>query len=147
MTRVAVIALAFAMTLSSGIASGSSFMDDVDRGRASVLSAPSGDAATVAGRATLAESAATRDESPAYALGAGLAALSLDLDDKSARRSKADRALLERQVHVVLNAQAAAGIGNRAVCLLSGRSDPRSIEALMRLVDPAWSCGAHHHAD
>jgi len=134
----------------SGSALASSFLDEVDRGRAAVLGGGSAELASAQGRTTVVDAAVASEDSPAFALGAGLAALSLDLGDGGARApvaTKGDRAAVERQVRVVLKAQASLGIGNRAVCLLTGRPDPRSIEALIRLVEPAWSCGPRHGHD
>ena len=58
---------------------------------------------------------------------------------------RGDRAVIEQQVRDLLQAQADAKIGNRALCLLSGRENPRSLEAQVRLVIPNWTCGPVGH--
>ncbi|MEW6268197.1 MAG: hypothetical protein AB1689_02725 [Thermodesulfobacteriota bacterium] len=124
-----------------------SFLEQVERGRAAVrasATAASGDAAARA--AALDEAVRTGGGgSAAFALGASLAALDLDLEGDPASTRRGDRAAVERQVRTLLRAQAESGIGNRALCLLSGRSNPRSLEAQVRLVEPRWTCGSKEH--
>lgn len=141
-------ALAFGAALATP-ARGAGFLEEVDRGRAALLASGAAPADGAGARAAAVQSVIAKEavSSPAFAIGASLAALDLDLDGDPALGQKGDRALVEQQVRDLLRAQAEAGIGNRTLCLLSGRSNPRSLEGQIRLVEPGWSCGPveHHH--
>jgi hypothetical protein len=78
-----------------------------------------------------------------FTIGATLAALDLDLTSAPGSDAPGDRAVIEQQVRELLAAQREAGIGNRALCLLSGRSEPKSLESQIRLVEPRWTCERH----
>jgi hypothetical protein len=146
-TRTGVAALAVAGTLllaPVGAARGAGFLDDVAAGRAAggtaVAAAGGGAARASAVQGLL---AAHGGASAGFAIGVLLAALDADLARGSAARSAGDRELVERQVGDLLAAQAEAGIGNRALCLLGGRTEPKSLERQVRLVAPRWSCERH----
>ncbi|HEY8514516.1 MAG TPA: hypothetical protein VIS07_03275 [Candidatus Binatia bacterium] len=150
LVAVAAVVAALTLTLAPGplarVAHAGSFLDQVERGKAAVLGnarAVTGDAAT---RAAVVDETvyASGGGSAAFALGAALAALNLDLEDGN-RGRRGERAAIARQVQTLLRAQAETGIGNRALCLLSGRTHPRSLEAQIRLVEPRWSCGPSTH--
>jgi len=87
--------------------------------------------------------AKSEDRGPAYALGVQLGAVLLELDS-SVASPPGDRPAVEREVRGVLVAQQKLGVSDRAVCLLTGREDPSSFEALMRLAAPGFTCGHHH---
>lgn len=128
--------------LSAGVAHGNGFLDDVAAGRAAAIAsgadrAPDAGARSLALQDTLGRAATT---SAGFTIGATLAVLDAELARGPARRGRADRALVEQQVRGLLAAQLEAGIGNRALCLLSGRADPKSLERQVRLVEPRWSC-------
>ena len=127
-----------------GAARAAGFLDDVEAGRsvgaASVAATTDGAARASAVQGVL---AAHHEASAGFAIGVLLAALDADRTRASTTRSAGDRALVERQVRELLAAQADAGIGNRALCLLSGRTEPKSLERQVRLVEPRWSCERH----
>lgn len=144
-TGVATLAVAGALLLAPvGAARGAGFLDDVDAGRTAGATgvAAAGDGAA---RASAVQSvlAAHDGASAGFTIGVLLAALDGDLARGAGARSAGDRALVERQVRELLAAQAEAGIGNRALCLLSGRAEPKSLERQVRLVAPRWSCERH----
>jgi len=143
--RAAALAVAGALALAPlADARAAAFLDDVEAGR-------NAGAARVAAATDGAERASALQDvllahdraSAGFAIGALLAALDADLARGAATREPRDRALLERQVRDLLAAQAEAGIGNRALCLLSGRSEPKSLERQIRLAVPRWSCERH----
>ena len=124
----------------------SSLVDDVERGRdavreANVSALP--DTASRAGAVDALVDHATQ-EGEGYLLGARLAGLGIELDKQAGPPGAGDRAILARQAGEVLKSQAKLGLGNRALCLLSGRPDPVSIERLLRLAEPGWSCAQGH---
>jgi hypothetical protein len=138
-------ALGLAIAL-GGAAQGATFLDEVDRGKAAVAASGAATMSAKAARAAAVTDAVTTDgkESPAFAIGANLAALNLDIE-KPTPRAPGDRAVTQQQVRDLLTAQAESKIGNRALCLLSGRTNPRSLEAQMRTVEPGWTCGPVDH--
>ena len=141
---------AFTLSLAPAAqASGSTFIDEVDRGKAALNASGAASLDGAGARASAVQSVVAKESksSPAFAIGASLAALDLDLDSDPKAGKEGDRALVEQQVRDLLAAQAESKIGNRALCLLSGRSNPRSLEAQIRLVVPGWTCGPldHHH--
>lgn len=118
------------------------FLDEIAAGRAAATAsgvAAAGDASArgIALELTLARQASER---AAFTIGAILAALDADLTSPPASRPRGSRTIVARHVRRLLAAQMEAGIGNRALCLLSGRSDPKSLERQVRLVEPRWSC-------
>jgi hypothetical protein len=119
--------------------------DDVEQGMRDVRNsnvAQLGDAAARAD-AVAVVAAKAEDRGPAYNLGIRLGAVLLELDSNVASRP-GDRPAVEREVREVVAAQQKMGLSDRAVCLLSGREDPSSFEALMRLAAPGFTCGHHH---
>jgi hypothetical protein len=148
--RPPAVALALVLALAGAAlpARAASFLDEVDRGRSSVASADVASLPGAAARAAAVDGVVRRagGANPAFAIGALLAALDLDLASDPAHGASGDRAVVERQVRDLLRAQAQSRIGNRALCLLSGRKEPRTLEAQIQLVDPAWSCGPRTHA-
>ena len=118
------------------------FLDDVETGRAEVKTRTAQTQPDAAARATAARDAvaAHTPASVGFTIGATLAALDADMARGPGRRSAAERTLVEQQVRELLAAQAEAGIGNRALCLLSGRPERKSLERQIRLVEPRWSC-------
>ena len=140
---VALVFAVFAVALGVGDARAGGFLDDVEAGRSAVrATAAATRPDSAAARATAARDVVA-DRAPAsagFALGATLAALDADLARDPGARSGTDRAIVAQQVRELLAAQAAAGIGNRALCLLSGRTEPKSLERQVRLVEPRWSC-------
>lgn len=145
--RVLVSTLLAVAVSSAAPARGAGFLEEVDRGRSALLASGAASADGAGARASMVQSVIAKDASasPAFAIGASLAALDLDLDGDPKRGAKGDRALVEQQVRDLLRAQADSGIGNRTLCLLSGRSNPRSLEAQIRLVVPDWTCGPAEH--
>jgi hypothetical protein len=125
-----------------------SFLAEVDRGRSSVARADVAALPGAAARAAAVDRVLRGDGTagPAFTIGALLAALDLDLASHPAHGARGDRAVVERQVQDLLRAQAESRIGNRALCLLSARKEPRTLEAQIRLVEPGWSCGPRTHA-
>jgi hypothetical protein len=121
------------------------FLDDVEAGRSAVTvcsAASHADAAAHA--ATLQTVLATHGPAASgFTIGATLATLDADLARGNAARSSGDRAIVAQQVRDLLAAQAEAGIGNRALCMLSGRAEPKTLERQIRLVEPRWSCEQH----
>ena len=140
-------AIGILLALEAGAAAPVSFLDEVDRGRAAVDSAGGARLESASARAGEVDSILGREPaaSPAFRLGALLASLDADIEAGTVGLSGRNRAAVEGQVRKLIEAQAAAGIGNRALCLLSGRPDPRSIEKLVRLVEPGWSCAPGGH--
>lgn len=141
-------ALLAALCFASAPATASSFLDEVERGRASVKSAGIASLDDADARSQAIDSLVAREDpgSAAFQLGAQLEGLDLELDRGPFQ--SADRPAVERQVRAVLTAQETIGLGNRAVCLLSGLSDPKQIEKLMRLAAPGWTCSSeaiHSH--
>jgi hypothetical protein len=139
-------AVALALALGGGASAATTFLDDVDRGKAAVASSGAASLTGTAARAAAVSEAAAKDgkPSPAFTIGTILAALNLDLE-KPTEHLAGDRAVVEQQVRDLLAAQAESKIGNRALCLLSGRDNPRSLEAQIRLVVPNWTCGPTNH--
>jgi len=147
-TRVAAGACALTLLLQlAAPARGATFLDQVDRGKAALLASAAASADGAGARAAGVRSVIEKEDksSPAFAIGASLAALDLDLDSDPSLGKDGDRALVEQQVRDLLRAQADAKIGNRSLCLLSGRANPRSLEAQIRLVQPGWTCGPVDH--
>jgi len=147
-TRYALVLTALALGVSPAtLVHGAGFLDEVDRGRSALLASGAASADGAGARASAVQSVIAKDasSSPAFAIGASLAALDLDLDGDPNLGAKGDRALVEQQVRDLLQAQKEIGIGNRTLCLLSGRSNPRSLEAQIRLVVPGWTCGPVTH--
>lgn len=141
-------ALLAALSLPVAPATASSFLDEVERGRASVKAAGIAKLDSAQARTQAIDDLVARDDpgSAAFQLGAQLEGLDLELDQGPFR--SVDRPAVERQVRSVLAAQESIGLGNRAVCLLSGLSDPKQIEKLMRLAAPGWTCSSeaiHQH--
>jgi hypothetical protein len=134
------------LALAAG-ALGATFLDDVDRGKAAVAASGATSVQSAAARAAAVQNVVQKDgkASPAFTSGAALAVLDLDLESDPATHQRGDRAVIEQQVRDLLQAQAESKIGNRALCLLSGRSNPRSLEGQVRLVEPNWSCGPLNH--
>ena len=120
------------------------FLDDVEAGRRAVTTRAAGSPADDTARAATLQSvlAAHAPAATGFTIGATLATLDAELA-RGAARSSNDRALVTQQVRELLAAQADAGIGNRALCLLSGRTEPKSLERQIRLVEPRWSCEQH----
>lgn len=155
-TRAAALVVAGALLLASvGDARSAGFLDDVEAGRTAGASGVAAAGDTAARASAVQGVLAAHDGATAgFAIGVLLAALDADLARGSAApdgdlarstraRSPGDRALVERHVRELLAAQAEAGIGNRALCLLSGRTEPKSLERQVRLVAPRWSCERH----
>ena len=141
-----VAAVTIALALATG-AHAATFLDDVDRGKAAVAASGVASLDGATARAAAVQSTVDKDgkSSPAFTIGAILAALNLDLESAPATHQAGDRAVIEQQVRDLLAAQAESKIGNRALCLLSGRANPRSLEAQVRLVEPNWTCGPVNH--
>ncbi len=146
---LAALALLAAVTSAAPTpARAASFLQELDRGRSSVAALGLATLPGAAARAAAAERL-VRDQgepTPAFTIGALLAALDADLTIDPAETTSGDRAVVERQVRALLDAQAASGIGNRALCLASGRKQPRTLEQQIRLLVPGWSCGPRTHA-
>lgn len=125
-----------------------SFLDELERGRSSAAALGLAALPGAVARASAVERLVGGDggRSPAFTLGALLAALDADLTSDPAAAASGDRAVVEGQVRALLRAQAASGIGNRALCLASGRKQPRTLEEQIRLFVPGWSCGPRTHA-
>ena len=140
----AALVLGGALTLALGVADAHAdgFLDDVEAGRGAVRAASAATRSDSTASAAVARDvvAAHTPASAGFTLGATLAALDADLARDPGSRSAAERAIVEQQVRELLAAQAEAGIGNRALCLLSGRTEPKSLERQIRLVEPRWSC-------
>lgn len=137
---VRALPLALALALATDARAGG-FLDDVEAGRAEVRARAAAAQPDAAARAAAARDVvAAHASSAGFTIGATLAALDADPARGSGTRSAAERTLVEQQVRELLAAQAEAGIGNRALCLLSGRTEPKSLERQVRLVEPRWSC-------
>ena len=138
-----VLGVAAALALGVADAHADGFLDDVEAGRSAVRAtsaATRSDSAPARAAAARDVVAAHAPPSAGFTLGATLAALDADLARDPGARSGAERAIVAQQVRELLAAQAEAGIGNRALCLLSGRTEPKSLERQVRLVEPRWSC-------
>lgn len=136
------LVLAFA---TGGGARAAGFLDDVEAGRHAVASSAAAAVPDAAARAAALHGlvASRSPASAGFTIGAVLAALDADLAQDPGTRSRGERTLVEQQVRELLAAQAEAGIGNRALCLLSARAEPKSLERQVRLVEPRWSCDRH----
>jgi hypothetical protein len=121
------------------------FLDDVEAGRSAVtVRTAASPADTAAHAATLQTVLATHGPAATgFTIGATLATLDADLARGTAARSSGDKEIVAQQVRDLLAAQAEAGIGNRALCMLSGRAEPKSLERQIRIVEPRWSCETH----
>lgn len=121
------------------------FLDEVADGRHAVTSSAAAAVPDAGTRAAAVQGlvAARSPASAGFTIGAVLAALDADLARDPGTRPRGERTLVEQQVRELLAAQAEAGIGNRALCLLSGRAEPKSLERQVRLVEPRWSCDRH----
>lgn len=137
--------LALVLALDRTSASGADFLSEVERGRRAVVTSDAATQDGAAARAASVQSVLRTDggASVGFTIGAILAALDLDLTSPPGSDAPGDRAVVEQQVRDLLAAQRAAGIGNRALCLLSGRSAPKSLESQIRLVERRWSCEKH----
>ena len=138
----AALVLGGALTLALGVADAHAdgFLDDVEAGRGAVRAASAATRSDSTAAVARDVVAAHTPASAGFTLGATLAALDAELARDPGSRSAAERAIVEQQVRELLAAQAEAGIGNRALCLLSGRTEPKSLERQIRLVEPRWSC-------
>jgi hypothetical protein len=140
------VALVLVLVLGHGNdARATGFLDDVEDGRDAVASSAAAGVPDAAARAAAVQGlVATRSPASAgFTIGAVLAALDADVARGPVTRPRGERTVVEQQVRELLAAQAEAGIGNRALCLLSGRAEPKSLERQVRLVEPRWSCDRH----
>ena len=142
----ATLSVALLLVLARGNAArAAGFLDDVEDGRHAVASSAAAAVPDAAARAAAVQGlvASRSPASAGFTIGAVLAALDADLAHDPGTRSRGERTLVEQQLRELLAAQAEAGIGNRALCLLSGRAEPKSLERQVRLVEPRWSCDRH----
>lgn len=143
--RLCTCAAALLLALGAADAGAHGFLDDVRAGRDAVQASAAATSSDTAARAAAVRDvvAAQAPPSVGFTIGATLAALDADLVRDRGARSRGERAVVAQQVRELLAAQAEAGIGNRALCLLSGRTEPKSLERQIRLVEPRWSCDRH----
>ena len=98
-----VAAVTIALALATG-ARAATFLDDVDRGKAAVAASGVASLDGATARAAAVQSTVAKDgkASPAFTIGAILAALNLDLESTPATHQAGDRAVIEQQVRDLL---------------------------------------------
>jgi hypothetical protein len=130
----------------ASLVSAASTLDEIERGIATVNGAEIAKRSDAPARADAVEALAAGgvDQGDAYVLGVRLGGVLLELDSDATAWRPGDRAAVEREVRALLAQQKRVGVGDRALCLSAGHSDPSSFENLMRLAEPSWSCGHRH---